>query len=99
MSEYRDLSPDEYYTKFAERWLNDRGMEKCVGGERRRVIVGGCCGIFPPHIARIRQEMDGATAAPACSLCAADSSNLLPSDSDSAFVGTSACVCCAPNAA
>merc|ERR1712137_1196290 len=47
--EYRDLSPEEYYEEFAARWI-----------ESGATIVGGCCGIFPPHIEvldkRVRQS-------------------------------------------
>eukprot|EP00927_Polykrikos_kofoidii_P080681 TRINITY_DN77625_c0_g1_i1.p1 TRINITY_DN77625_c0_g1~~TRINITY_DN77625_c0_g1_i1.p1 ORF type:complete len:354 (+),score=47.68 TRINITY_DN77625_c0_g1_i1:51-1064(+) len=46
--EYRDISADEYFTDFASSWMQDGAT-----------IVGGCCGIFPPHIARIRRAVDG----------------------------------------
>ena len=47
--EYRDISPEEYWGSFAARWLEDAGDG---------AIVGGCCGIFPPHIARMRAGID-----------------------------------------
>ena len=48
-SEYRDISPEEYWGSFASQWLEDAGDG---------AIVGGCCGIFPPHIARMRAGID-----------------------------------------
>lgn len=46
--EYRqDLSETEYYDKFVRQWI-----------ESGATIVGGCCGIFPHHIAYIRQQLD-----------------------------------------
>lgn len=44
--EYRDISETEYYD-FVSRWI-DSGA----------TVVGGCCGIFPPHIAYIRKRLD-----------------------------------------
>ena len=52
--EYRDISPEEYWDSFATRWLEDAGDG---------AIVGGCCGIFPPHIARMRAGIDSEPAA------------------------------------
>ena len=48
-TEYRDISPEEYWGAFAAQWLEDAGDG---------AIVGGCCGIFPPHIARMRAGID-----------------------------------------
>jgi len=45
--EYRDLSEKEYYDEFVTQWLS-------LGA----TIVGGCCGIFPRHIAYVRQQLD-----------------------------------------
>jgi S-methylmethionine-dependent homocysteine/selenocysteine methylase len=59
--EYRDLSPDEYFTDFVSPWIQtDRnGPASSRGPNSPAVpIVGGCCGIFPEHIARIRQGID-----------------------------------------
>jgi S-methylmethionine-dependent homocysteine/selenocysteine methylase len=42
-----DLSPDAY-AAFARRWC-DQGA----------TIIGGCCGIGPDHLARIRRIVDG----------------------------------------
>jgi len=42
VGEYRDLSPTEYY-EFACQWI-----------ESGATILGGCCGIFPCHIAHLR---------------------------------------------
>ena len=53
-TEYRDISPDEYWDLFATQWLEDAGDG---------AIVGGCCGIFPPHIARMRAGIDSGPAA------------------------------------
>ncbi|KAJ1492871.1 Homocysteine S-methyltransferase [Baffinella frigidus] len=47
--EYRDISPEEYWGSFAKQWIDDAGDG---------AIVGGCCGIFPPHIARLRAGID-----------------------------------------
>jgi len=44
--EYRDISEAEYYD-FVSKWI-DSGA----------TAVGGCCGIFPPHIAYIRKRLD-----------------------------------------
>jgi len=44
--EYRDLSPKEYYEEFASKWV-DSGA----------TIVGGCCGIFPPHIEELEERI------------------------------------------
>ena len=46
--EYRqDLSETEYYDKYVLQWIQSGAT-----------IVGGCCGIFPHHIAYIRQQLD-----------------------------------------
>jgi len=45
--EYRDLGPQEYYESFAQKWIQNGAT-----------IVGGCCGIFPPHIAYLRERLD-----------------------------------------
>jgi methionine synthase I (cobalamin-dependent) len=29
--------------------------------DRRTFVVGGCCGIFPEHIAKIREAIDAAS--------------------------------------
>lgn len=46
--DYRDLSPEEYYDEFASKWI-----------ESGATIVGGCCGIFPRHIAHLKQRVSG----------------------------------------
>jgi hypothetical protein len=69
--EYRDLSPDEYYTDFVSSWVDigtdvaaDGGDDGAAavptgaGAGAAGPIVGGCCGIFPEHIARVRQGID-----------------------------------------
>jgi len=43
--EYRDISETEYYD-FASKWMSSGAT-----------IVGGCCGIFPRHIAHIRDQL------------------------------------------
>ena len=43
---YRDLSPDEYLA-FAADWVASGAS-----------VVGGCCGIFPDHIARLAAAFD-----------------------------------------
>ena len=49
-SEYRrDLTPLEYYDKYVRKWVDTYKIE----------IVGGCCGIFPEHIAHIVAEIHG----------------------------------------
>lgn len=61
--EYRDLSPDEYFNDFVSPWIQTerQGSDEFSGGTTRPIpIVGGCCGIFPEHIARIRQGIDTA---------------------------------------
>ena len=45
--EYRDLGDKEYYDDFVVKWISSGAT-----------IVGGCCGIFPRHIAHIRQCLD-----------------------------------------
>jgi len=47
--EYRDLGCDEYHERFVTEWM-------AAGAS----IVGGCCGIFPPHIAAIKQGLSTA---------------------------------------
>merc|ERR1712190_475341 len=44
--EYRDLSQEEYYEEFATKWI-----------ESGATIVGGCCGIFPPHIEVLEERL------------------------------------------
>jgi len=44
--EYRDLSPEEYYDSFVAKWI-----------ESGATIVGGCCGVFPAHIAHMRKVL------------------------------------------
>ena len=47
-SEYRhDLNPEEYFDKYARKWINDDQAS----------IVGGCCGIFPEHIEYISSKI------------------------------------------
>jgi len=41
--EYRDLSPAQYHDEFAMKWIASGAT-----------IVGGCCGIFPRHIAHLK---------------------------------------------
>jgi S-methylmethionine-dependent homocysteine/selenocysteine methylase len=43
-TEYRDLSPEQYYEEFASKWIEDGAT-----------IIGGCCGVFPRHIAHMTQ--------------------------------------------
>jgi S-methylmethionine-dependent homocysteine/selenocysteine methylase len=50
LRDLRDLSPEEY-AGFAAQW-------RALGAD----IVGGCCGIGPAHIARLRADLDGAGA-------------------------------------
>jgi S-methylmethionine-dependent homocysteine/selenocysteine methylase len=45
--QYRDLSAQEYYESFVKKWM-DNGA----------TIVGGCCGIFPPHIAYMSERIN-----------------------------------------
>lgn len=49
--EYRDLATNEYYKDYVSAWVSS-------GAE----IVGGCCGIFPNHIAAIRAGLDAPSA-------------------------------------
>jgi len=44
--EYRNLSPEEYYDSFVAKWI-----------ESGATIVGGCCGVFPRHIAHLRKML------------------------------------------
>jgi S-methylmethionine-dependent homocysteine/selenocysteine methylase len=44
--EYRDLSPHQYYEDFATKWIASGAT-----------IVGGCCGVFPPHIAHLHERL------------------------------------------
>jgi len=39
---YRDLTPEQYYEEFAAKWI-----------ESGATIIGGCCGVFPNHIAHM----------------------------------------------
>jgi S-methylmethionine-dependent homocysteine/selenocysteine methylase len=39
--EYRDLSPEQY-SSFAANWIASGAT-----------LIGGCCGVFPPHIAHL----------------------------------------------
>jgi len=48
--EYRDLDPKEYHECFAAKWMTSGAS-----------VIGGCCGIFPKHIAAIRRGLDAAT--------------------------------------
>jgi len=41
--EYRDLTPEEYL-RFTTGWM-----------QRGATVVGGCCGIFPRHIAHLAE--------------------------------------------
>lgn len=43
--EYRDLTGAEYYEQFVHTWIQNGAC-----------IVGGCCGIFPKHIAHIHTK-------------------------------------------
>lgn len=56
-----DVEPDEYSETIAE-WLalHDEPSQACAQN-RRTFVVGGCCGIFPEHIARIRDVLDAAS--------------------------------------
>eukprot|EP00746_Dinoflagellata_sp_MGD_P087922 gnl/MRDRNA2_/MRDRNA2_34840_c0_seq1.p1 gnl/MRDRNA2_/MRDRNA2_34840_c0~~gnl/MRDRNA2_/MRDRNA2_34840_c0_seq1.p1 ORF type:complete len:343 (-),score=68.84 gnl/MRDRNA2_/MRDRNA2_34840_c0_seq1:273-1301(-) len=45
-SEYRDMSPEEYYKGFVTKWI-----------EAGATTVGGCCGVFPHHIAEISKQV------------------------------------------
>jgi S-methylmethionine-dependent homocysteine/selenocysteine methylase len=87
--EYRDLSPGDYFTEFVSKWLNgDEIEEKAEGGDGRAVVVGGCCGIFPEHIARIRQGIDGSTPCPTCADSLAPSTGMQ--------IEGNRCMCCTP---
>jgi len=44
--EYRDLTPEQYYEEFAAKWIEDGAT-----------IIGGCCGVFPRHIAHMTQQV------------------------------------------
>ena len=46
LRDLRDLGPEDY-ARLAARW-------RAAGAQ----IVGGCCGIGPAHIARLREELD-----------------------------------------
>ena len=48
--DYRDLGPEEY-AAFAEAWVASGAS-----------AVGGCCGIFPPHIDHLRATFDASWA-------------------------------------
>jgi len=48
---YRDLGTSEYYTDFVSKWVSS-------GAD----VVGGCCGIFPRHIAAVRAGLDSTAA-------------------------------------
>ena len=53
-----DVGPEEYGDNVAE-WLALQGeCDEEVG--TRTFVIGGCCGIFPEHIEKIR-EVVGAT--------------------------------------
>jgi len=49
--EYRDLDHDEYHDSFVSKWIASGAT-----------VVGGCCGIFPPHIAAIKKGVSSACA-------------------------------------
>lgn len=44
--EYRDLSPEQYYEEFASKWIASGAT-----------LVGGCCGVFPRHIAHLKKSL------------------------------------------
>jgi len=49
--DYRsDLTPEQYWECHAKKWVEGIGAH--------RSIVGGCCGIFPAHIAHVRKQID-----------------------------------------
>lgn len=63
--EYRDLSPDEYWQSFVSKWVEGSEKDAATLGAQlaeRGVVVGGCCGIFPQHIQRIRDGIDAMSA-------------------------------------
>eukprot|EP00929_Paragymnodinium_shiwhaense_P001834 TRINITY_DN102046_c0_g1_i1.p1 TRINITY_DN102046_c0_g1~~TRINITY_DN102046_c0_g1_i1.p1 ORF type:complete len:314 (+),score=57.83 TRINITY_DN102046_c0_g1_i1:173-1114(+) len=45
--DYRALSRSEYYEQFVAKWVADGAT-----------LVGGCCGIFPEHIAHISERLN-----------------------------------------
>ena len=53
-----DVTPDEYCESVAE-WLALQEESK------RAFVVGGCCGIFPEHIEKVREVLDAASSPPA----------------------------------
>jgi homocysteine S-methyltransferase len=42
-----DLTPEQYYSDFVSKWVNDYGAS----------IIGGCCGITPEHIAYLHSHL------------------------------------------
>jgi S-methylmethionine-dependent homocysteine/selenocysteine methylase len=44
--EYRDLSPAQYYDEFVSKWIASGAT-----------LVGGCCGVFPRHIAHVSKRL------------------------------------------
>lgn len=42
-----DLSPQDYFNKFVNKWVNDFGVQ----------LVGGCCGITPEHISYMSSHL------------------------------------------
>ena len=54
-----DIEPDEYCDSIIE-WLSlQEEQEETVG--KRTFVVGGCCGIFPEHISKMREVVDAAS--------------------------------------
>lgn len=43
---YMDLSPEQYYDKFVSKWISAGAT-----------LVGGCCGVFPRHIAYVSKSL------------------------------------------
>lgn len=54
-----DVGPDEYCESVTE-WLSLQDDQEATV-DRRTFVVGGCCGIFPEHIAKIREAIDAAS--------------------------------------
>jgi len=48
--EYRVISPEDYWEKFVCSWI-ESGR---AAGQGNGLVVGGCCAIYPKHIARVR---------------------------------------------
>jgi S-methylmethionine-dependent homocysteine/selenocysteine methylase len=59
------IGPEEYCQNVTE-WLALQEEAEAGGAEERTLVVGGCCGIFPEHIAKMREAIDNAATAAPC---------------------------------